>query len=75
MTVVVTYRGGSSPKILGWRRHCPISPFITESIYPFSETEKYELHIGLHLNGPTYVWNSILNNEMKIGVKVEILAF
>jgi len=31
------------------------SPF-----YPFSKTpKKYKLHIGLHLNGPTYVRNSI----------------
>jgi len=29
--------------------HCPLSSFITESISPFSETEKIRTLLGLHL--------------------------
>ena len=43
----VCVRGGSSPKILGCI--APSAPSSPSPFYPFPETEKYELHIDLHL--------------------------
>ena len=41
--------GLPSGAVLAQKFWALISTFITESISPFSETEKYKLHIGLHL--------------------------
>jgi len=41
--------GGSSPKILGGGGHCPISPFITESILSVLRNRKIRSpYIDLH---------------------------
>jgi len=40
-------RGGSSPYILGGI--APSAPSSPSPFCPFSETEKYQLHIGVHL--------------------------
>jgi len=73
----------------------PSVPSSPSPFYLFSKTEKYKLHIGIHLKSietatfqidwvkmsMTKHWmdpcmcGTILNNKMKICVKVEILAF
>ena len=43
-------RGGSSPKILGGRRHCPISPSSPSPFFSLLRNgKKYELDIGIRL--------------------------
>jgi len=46
---LIFYRGGSSPKILG-RGIVPSSCSSPSPLNLFSETEKYETHIGLHFS-------------------------
>ena len=44
--------GGSSPKILGG--FAPSAPSSLSQFSPFSETEKYELHVGLQATFEIY---------------------
>jgi len=53
------YRSGSSPKIMGG--HCPIMPFITESIFSILRNGKDTNFIDLHLKSViSRVANSVM---------------